>query len=96
MNNQGCLVPTLFMFFGFGWLILSNLAKDQTMVLVNIEQYPDQIFSLSELSLETLEENGSLKLQCGEKIFNVKAKEISKLTGDFELSKNEVISCDRF
>ncbi|ACB54220.1 hypothetical protein cce_4873 [Crocosphaera subtropica ATCC 51142] len=96
MNNQGCLVPALFMLLGFGWLILNDFAKDQTVLLVSIKQYPDQTFTLSEYSLDQLEEKGSLKIKCGKTIFNVKANEVSKIKGDFELTENEVTSCDRF
>ncbi|EAZ88258.1 hypothetical protein [Crocosphaera chwakensis] len=95
MLKEGCMIPVLFLVFSFGWLILEGIAKDETTVFVNFSQYPDQTFSLSELTLEKLEEQDSLKLKCGDQFFSIDSKDVAQITGNFEFSEDEVINCDR-
>ncbi|WP_009546189.1 hypothetical protein [Crocosphaera subtropica] len=95
MFKEGCVVPLLFLICSFGWLILRDIAKDETIVFVKFSQHPDQTFSLSELSLEKLEEEDLLKIKCGDRFLSISSKNVDKITGNFEFSKDEVIYCER-
>ena len=95
MLKEGCLVPMAFIIFGFGYLLIEDLAKDSNFVLVKIKGDTSTAFRISEYSLERLEKEGSLNVKCGERILTLEPSMVSKIKEPFDVSESDVPECDR-
>lgn len=92
--KEGCLVPLIFMALATMVFIADEYEKEETLRLVKISRFTEKVFSLSEKTMEELVEKEELTLQCKDSIFKVSSSDINQLKGDFELTENEVVSCD--
>ena len=95
MFKEGFIVPMMALIFGFGYLFLRDVVKDQTLVLIEIKGYPNVVFSISEYSLRKLEANGLLSAQCAERFFALESDKVSILKKPFDVPKKNVVICDR-
>ena len=94
--NQGFIVPLFFLALLTLIHISDDYVKEETLRLVTISRFPEKVFSVSEKTMEELGEKEELTLQCTDSIFKISSSDIKPLEGDFELTENEVVSCDTF